>query len=200
MDTTRRWFSSLPAAAVATAVLFLILAALIRQQGDVQLTEDRSVDINITRQILETQQTQEADFKRPVLDRPPPPPPMVQDLSFRPTVSGQLGALPDFSRTDLNIGAGFNPDRDAQPLVRIPPQYPDRCQQRAAAEEHVVVTFDVTPEGAVVNARVLDSTNTCFHSAAIRSVERWKYQPKIVDGKAQPRRGVQTQITFQLEK
>lgn len=197
MDETRRWSSSLPAAAAATAVLFLMLAALIRQNEVVTLTEDRSVEINVTRQIEETDRA--AELKRPVLDQPPPPPPMVQDPNFRPTVTGQL-PLPDFSKMNLNIGTGFNSDRDAQPLVRIPPQYPDRCQSRAGSEESVVVTFDVTPEGAVVNAKVVDSTNSCFHSAAIRSVERWKYQPKILDGRAQPRRGVITQLTFQNVK
>ncbi len=199
MTPKARLIASLPIAVLVTIALFLTLAALIRQQGEVQLSEDRSVDINVTRQIKETRTDANLEFKRPVLDQPPPPPPVTHDVSFRPTVTGQLGELPDFSKTDLNIGAAFNPDRDAQPLVRIPPQYPSRCQNRAANFEYVLVQFDVTPEGSVVNAEVLDASNACFNRAALRSVERWKFQPKVVDNKAQPRRGVQTQITFQLE-
>ena len=88
--------------------------------------------------------------------------------------------------------------RDAQPLVRIPPQYPERCQTRAGSKETVFLQFDVTPDGTTTNIQVIDSTNSCFNSAASRSVERWKYQPKIVDNEPQWRRGVQTQITFEL--
>ena len=100
--------------------------------------------------------------------------------------------------TTLNVGTGFNPDRDAQPLVRIPPQYPERCMQRASNKETVFVEFDVTPDGTTTNIRVVDTTNSCLNSAATKSVERWKYQPKIVENKAEWRRGVQTAITFEL--
>ncbi|MEQ8936567.1 MAG: energy transducer TonB, partial [Amphiplicatus sp.] len=93
-----------------------------------------------------------------------------------------------------------NPDRDAQPLVRIPPQYPERCMSRAKARENVLVEFDVAPEGTTTNIKVVDSTNSCLNSAAVRSVERWKYQPKIVDNQAQWRRGVQTNVAFELSE
>lgn len=198
MTTTVRLFSGLPAAAIITALLFLILAALIRQQGEVQLTEDRSVSINITRQLEDRSTQKEAEFKRPVLDQPPPPPPVVHDPSFRPTVSAQLGNLPDFSKAQVDIGTGFNPDRDAQPLVRIPPQYPDQCQRGAKPREVVTVEFNVTPEGTVVNPQVVDSTNSCFNRAALRAVERWRYQPRIVDNQARPRFGVRTTLVFNL--
>jgi len=198
MGSIVRLVIGFPAAALVTVVLFLVMGALIRQQAEVQLTEDKSVSINITRQIEDTQTNVEQEFQRPTLDTPPPPPPAVNDTTFRPTVSGQIGELPDFSNTNLDIGSGFNPDRDAQPLVRVPPQYPQNCQSRASNNEYVVVQFDVTPEGTVVNPQVIDSSNSCFHRAATRSVERWKYRPKIVDEQAQPRYGVQTTIRFQL--
>ncbi|MEX0916109.1 MAG: energy transducer TonB, partial [Wenzhouxiangellaceae bacterium] len=160
---------------------------------------DRSVQINVTRQLQDTADRRTEDFQRPVLDQPPPPPPTVTDPSFRPQMSVQLGALPDLSSVDIDIGTGFNPDRDAQPLVRIPPQYPQRCMARADKRESVLVEFDVTPEGTVVNPRVLDSTNSCLENAATRAVERWRYNPKIVDNVAAPRVGVRTTIEFRLE-
>lgn len=198
MKSFGRLFTGLPGAVIVTAILFLILAALIRQDQSVQLTEDQSVEINVTRQLEDTSLQQQAEFQRPVLDEPPPPPPSVNDPSFRPNISGQIGDLPDFSDADLDIGTGFNPDRDAQPMVRIPPRYPDMCQSRAQGVETVVVEFDVTPEGAVVNGRVLEASNACFHRAALRAVERWKYEPKMEGGEAQPRYDVRTQFTFRL--
>lgn len=198
MNAIARLSTGLPGAVLVTALLFLVLAALIRQDDVVTLDEDPTVEINVTRQLQDTEVRHQAEFQRPVLDEPPPPPPASHDTDFKPTVSGRIGELPDFSQAELDIGTGFNPDRDAQPMVRIPPQYPGRCQSRAAPVERVVVEFDVTPEGAVVNPEVIDSTNSCFHRAALRAVERWKYEPKVQDGQAQPRYGVRTQFTFQL--
>lgn len=199
MNNVIRLFTGLPGAVLVTSLIFLVLAAVISNQGDVQLTEDKSVQINVTRQLQDTSQQRTEDFQRPVLDEPPPPPPTVNDPSFRPEMSVQLGALPDLSNVDIDIGTGFNPDRDAQPLVRIPPQYPQRCMARAENREAVLVEFDVTPEGTVVNPRAIESTNSCFNSAAMRAVERWRYNPKIVDNVAEPRVGVRTTIEFQLE-
>lgn len=194
-----RVVTGLPGAFVVTMLIFLLLATVISQQQDVVLTEDRSVQINITRKLDDRSDQAAEDFERPVLDQPPPPPPMVSDPSFRPSMDVQMGALPDMG-ADLNIGSGFNPDRDAQPLVRIPPQYPQRCQRSARLLETVVVEFNVTPEGNVINPSVVNTTNACFNQAAMRAVTRWRYQPRVVDGVAQPRFGVRTAIDFRMEE
>lgn len=199
MNNIIRLITGLPGGIIVTAAVFMILATVISTRDDVQLSEDRSVQINVTRQLQDTETQANRDFQRPVLDQPPPPPPTVTDPSFRPEMSVQVGALPDLSGVDVDIGTGFNPDRDAQPLVRIPPQYPQRCMTRASPEESVTVEFDVTPEGSVVNPRVLESTNSCLNRAAMRAVERWRYNPKIVDNVAKPRLGVRTTLVFQLE-
>jgi len=200
MSSVIRLISGIPGAVIVTSVLFLLLATVIQQQQEVQLSEDRSVEINVTRQLEDNTQQRPEDFQRPVLDQPPPPPPTVSDPSFRPSMDVQMGALPDFSGADIDIGTGFNPDRDAQPLVRIPPQYPTQCMRAASNLEMVVVEFDVTPEGSVVSPRVVESTNACFNRAALRAVERWRYQPRVVDNVAQPRFGVRTAIDFGMEE
>lgn len=200
MNNAIRLITGLPGALVVTSAIFLILATVIAPREDVQLSEDRSVEINVTRQLRDTTALRTEDFQRPVLDQPPPPPPTVTDPSFRPQVSAQIGALPDLSNVDIDIGTGFNPDRDAQPLVRIPPQYPQRCMARADPSESVLVEFDVTPEGTVVNTRVIESSNSCFNRAAMRAVERWRYNPKIVDNVPEPRFGVRHVIEFALEE
>ncbi len=199
MNNLIRLIIGLPGAILVTSLIFLVLATVISTRQDVQLTEDRSVQINVTRQLQDTADQRTEDFQRPVLDQPPPPPPAVTDPSFRPTMNVQIGALPDLSSVDVDIGTGFNPDRDAQPLVRIPPQYPQRCMSRAEDSESVMVEFDVTPEGTVVNARVIQSSNSCFNRAAMRAVERWRYNPKIVDDAPQPRFGVRHVLEFALE-
>ena len=89
------------------------------------------------------------------------------------------------------------PDKEAEPLVRIPPQYPERCRETAKQKEHVFLKFDVTPDGRTRNIRAITSSNRCYIRAAKRSVERWKFQPKIIDGNPAWRRGVETVVTFE---
>lgn len=198
MGSAIRLILGVPGAAIVTALLFLAMAWMIRQ--DAQLAEEKApLNISITQQLQDTNLSANKEFKRPTLDTPPPPPPAVVDPSNRPALEGVRAQVPQIN-ANLNIGTGFNPDRDAQPLVRIPPQYPERCMQRAGAKETVFVEFDVTPDGTTTNIRVVDTTNSCLNSAATKSVERWKYQPKIVENKAEWRRGVQTAITFELSE
>lgn len=200
MSNFLRLLGGIPGAVIVTVGLFLLLATVITQRQDVQLDEDKSVDINVTRQIEDRADQRREDFQRPVLDQPPPPPPMVSDPTFRPTMAVQMGAMPDLSGVDVDIGTGFNPDRDAQPLVRIPPQYPTQCMTRARELETVTLEFDVTPEGNVVDPEVINTTNPCFNRAAVRAVLRWRYNPRVVDNVAQPRFGVRTAIDFNLEE
>lgn len=197
MGSLARLMVGIPGAALITAALFLSMAYMIRQTA--QLDEEReAVSIEITAKMQDSDlRNANKEFKRPTLDTPPPPPPAVNDPSNRPALGGVRAAIPQLN-VNLSIGSGFNPDRDAQPLVRIPPQYPERCQTRAGVRETVFLQFDVTPDGTTTNIQVVDSTNSCFNREAARSVERWKYQPKIVDNEPQWRRGVQTQITFEL--
>ncbi len=194
-----RMATGLPGAVIITTIIFLLLASVIARHQDVELTDDISIQINVLRQLEDRTTQRMEDFQRPVLDQPPPPPPVVTDPSFRPSMAVTMGAMPDMGAADLDIGTGFNPDRDAQPLVRIPPEYPGRCFQGARPLETVVVEFDVTPEGTVINPRVVETTSTCFNRAAMRAVERWRYQPRIVNEVAQPRFGVRTAIDFALE-
>ena len=196
MGSAIRLILGIPGAAVVTALLFMAMAWMIKQ--DAQLGDEKPpLNINITQQLEDTNLSSNKEFKRPTLDTPPPPPPAVVDASNRPALDGVRAQVPQLN-TNLSIGTGFNPDRDAQPLVRIPPQYPERCMSRAGAKETVFVEFDVTPDGTTTNIRVVETTNSCLNSAATKSVERWKYQPKIVENKAEWRRGVQTAITFEL--
>lgn len=197
MGSAFRLIAGVPGAIIVTGLLFLFMAAMIRQQ--VRLDDEKAaVNISITAQLADTDLgNANRDIKRPTLDAPPPPPPAVNDPSNRPALDGVGAAVPQID-ANLSIGSGFNPDRDAQPLVRIPPQYPERCMGRADASESVAVQFDVTPDGQTTNIEVVQTSNSCLNRAAVRSVQRWKYQPKIVDNEAQWRRGVQTVITFEL--
>ena len=89
-------------------------------------------------------------------------------------------------------------DFDARPVARVPPQYPEKCMRRAETKEAVAIRFDITENGETENIRIIETTNKCLNDAAVKSVEKWQYHPKTVNGKAVARPGVETVITFVL--
>ncbi|MEL7489858.1 MAG: energy transducer TonB [Pseudomonadota bacterium] len=89
-------------------------------------------------------------------------------------------------------------DFDARPIKRIPPNYPDRCQRSATRRETVFLEYDVTAKGRTENIRVIDTTNACFNTNAARSVQKWRFKPRMRDGVPVRRPNVQTSIAFEL--
>jgi protein TonB len=86
----------------------------------------------------------------------------------------------------------------AVPLIRIEPQYPVKAA-RAGTEGWVQMKFDITPQGTVENVEVVKSQpRRIFNQAAKRALLKWKYRPKIIEGKpvAQPQQYVQ--LDFKL--
>lgn len=199
MQSLVRLILGTPLALIFTAALFLVMYALITDDN-LQLDDERdAVKIDLGRKIQDTEIANQNAFDRPNLDQPPPPP-AINTADFQPEVQGVSAVTPEFD-SNLDIGTGFNPDRDAQPLVRIPPQYPDRCQGRGnPGDKRVTVEFDVTPDGQTTNPRVVNTDDSCLNRYAERAVLNWKYQPKIVDGEATPRFGVRTTFVFRLEE
>ncbi len=200
MTSIIRLIAGVPLAGLVTVILFLVMYALISSEAELADKKD-PVKINLGRKIQDTDLANQNQFDRPQLDQPPPPPPAINNADFKPEVEGVQAVTPSFD-TKVDIGSGFNPDRDAQPLVRIPPQYPDRCQGRTdpGVRKRVRVEFDVTTDGQTTSPRVLSSDDSCLDRYATRAVLRWKYQPKIVQGEPQPRIGVQTTFIFILEE
>jgi protein TonB len=63
----------------------------------------------------------------------------------------------------------------------------------------VLLGFSVDQLGRVKNPQVIDAQPANgFNRAAIDAVSRYKYKPKVFDGKAVWVHGVQTSMTFQL--
>jgi TonB family protein len=86
---------------------------------------------------------------------------------------------------------------DPQPIVRIPPEVPPN----ARGDGWVLVQFDVSETGTVVNARVLAAEpEGVFEKSALRAIERWRYRPAVIDGRAAPRRGLRVKLSFVLEE
>ncbi len=98
------------------------------------------------------------------------------------------------------LGSAAPSDTEAVPMVRVQPMYPPEAAQRRI-EGWVVVEFTITENGSVKNPRVVDAhPSSIFNHAALRSIRKWKYKPKIENGKRVEWPGVRTKLTFKLDE
>ncbi len=193
-----RWLAIIPAA-IVTVGLFVLMMSLISEEfkpeDKIELSD---FEINPTVEdvkIIE-RETKVTEIKQ--IETPPPPPQIERAKADQPSepVATLEGAIPEFEapkidRSQFEIAVS---DRDAQPLVRIPPQMPPRAEKSG----HCRVKFNVSPEGQPFDVVATYCTERLFERPSIRSVQKWKYNPKIQDGRPVGRTGVESKITFRL--
>ena len=132
------------------------------------------------------------------MDIPPPPPDIKTAISEKPVeapvrIDGDIPPI-KLATLELNTHTFTESDRDALPIVRVPPIMPPRAQRSG----HCMVRFDVSAEGTPLNVEATYCSDNIFKRATIKSVQKWKYKPKIRDGLAMSRSGVESRVTFQL--
>jgi len=132
------------------------------------------------------------------VETPPPPPRIEQVEASEPTVEivSLDGDIPDFDMPEINQ-ADFVitvSDREVQPLVRISPIMPPRAEKSG----HCRVRFNVSAEGTPFDVQATYCTQSLFERATIKSVQKWKFNPKIVNGRPVAMRGVENQVTYKL--
>lgn len=204
MASLIRLLIGVPIAGVITFLLFMLMQSLIFTEEVVleEASEDLRIVIN---EEVEQMDIRQRDVTLDDVEdvQPPPPPPQIERAAAdapSEDMSSIMGEMPAFDEPSLAGDAvSFSvSDRDAQPLVRINPDYPMRAAERGVTGD-CTVTFDVTPDGVTTNIRILDCDSSLFERNAIRAVERWRYQPKIVEGTAVRRTGVVTEFNFRLD-
>lgn len=157
------------------------------------------VRVEYTRQVIDT----EAETKRKdkVARKPPPtpvdPPEIDVDPGFENVV---LVGRPEFVRPPRPIrGISSGTDRDVIPLVRFEPEYPPRAIARNI-EGWVRVQFTIAANGSIVDPIIVAAEPAgTFEEAALAAIRRWRYQPRVEDGVAVERVGLQTVIRFDLK-
>ena len=195
MFATRAPFAAV-GGAVCSAAIFLALAQLVSLPFTVQPNE-QALRIDFTPQRKDTPVESKRD---PKVTRTPPP--VVRGVEG-PTTNGvevtpvQHVVPTIVIATSNGGGLTVGADRDALPLVRVPPDYPPAARN---IEGWVQVRFSVTATGSVRDAVVVASEpGTIFDDAALEAVARWRYNPRVAAGVAVERVGLQTVISFELE-
>jgi protein TonB len=192
---------ALAVGAIFTTSVFWLLWTLVGSTLPTDaLREATRIDFSRMRRDTEVQTKRDEKVDR---ERPPPTPEV-------PRMSLSMGGLENnvaqltpvidtrgaMSRLTMSAGS----DRDVIPLVRIAPEYPPRALSRGL-EGWVQVQFTITATGTVKDPVVVNAEpKGIFDDAALKSIARWRYNPKVEGGVAVERVGVQTIIRFQLEQ
>ena len=197
-----RWLVSMALALLITLALFYVMQALIATgaQLEQRVTVVKMVDATMPE--IEMEVVREVEKPQPIeqLDTPPPDVPDRQmNMDSSPSLQIQRAAVN--IDADMSIGGASISITDGEmlPLVNVTPQYPNRAASRGI-EGWCQVAFTVTETGGVRDVVVVDAEpQGIFDSSSIRAAEKFKFQPKVVDGKGVEVPNVQYVFRYQLE-
>ncbi len=120
--------------------------------------------------------------------------------------------MPDFLSPQFGKFSSSN-DADVLPIFKVSPKYPTNTIKRCV-EAWVLVNFSVSSTGEVINPTVIDfepgketkwqqsilNLGNPFARNAIRAIKKWRYKPRIEDGKAVLTENVEHLFTWGLDE
>lgn len=192
--------------AVVTFALFAFMSFLVNLGGERIAKSDPTppIMINPDREDSKTSQTQRFKPKPPPPpDAPPPPAAAEPDTSDADTgMSFDIGGV-QVAGVEAGMsgpGTGLGGDGDATPIFRIEPRYPIKAA-RDGKEGYVVLSFTINEIGGVDDVKVIEAKpKRLFDKEARRALKRWKYKPRVVDGKPEKVPGQTVRLDFNLDK
>ncbi len=156
-------------------------------------------------ELMQPRQERPPEFKKVLPEKPLPPqqPPMAKSLLT--TSDSGLDVKPiDTVLPPINLGVSDSngvqaPEQDATPVVRMEPKYPVDAA-RDGVEGWVELRFSIDTAGQVQDVQVVNAEpRRIFDKAAVQALKRWKYRPKVVDGKAIAQTGLAVRLDFNLD-
>ncbi len=191
--------------AAVTFALFSFMAFLVSSSDRVkeEAAENIIVEVNTT------PPKSSAETRRRVPPPPPPPPktppkPQAPEPEANNNTGGITFNMPGVQLGGASAGisapgAGFGRDGDATPIVRIEPKYPIQAA-RDGKEGYVILSFTINEIGGVEDVKVIEAQpKRIFDKEAKRALRKWKYKPKVVDGKPQKQVGLTVQLDFKMD-
>ncbi|OEE70805.1 energy transducer TonB [Vibrio splendidus] len=204
-----RLFLALPLAGALGLALFSFMAWMVDNghQRSPDNSETLSFNMVMVEQEQEVQRRQRAVPEKPEMPEPPPEAKTPQSQA-EVTPLNSMSSLPSL---DLNTSvdglainaptfSDFGSNQQAMPLYRVEPRYPAKALKRGA-EGHVIMSFTIDETGRPIDIQVTDANpRRMFEREAMRALKKWKYQPKVVDGKAIAQVGQTVKLEFKLAK
>ncbi|MEZ8462954.1 energy transducer TonB [Vibrio splendidus] len=204
-----RLFLALPLAGALGLALFSFMAWMVDNghQRSPDNSETLSFNMVMVEQEQEVQRRQRAVPEKPEMPEPPPEAKTSQSQA-EVTPLNSMSSLPSL---DLNTSidglainaptfSDFGSNQQAMPLYRVEPRYPAKALKRGA-EGHVIMSFTIDETGRPIDIQVTEANpRRMFEREAMRALKKWKYQPKVVDGKAIAQVGQTVKLEFKLAK
>ena len=195
-------------ALVVSTGIFALMEGMVNSEADFDRNGQNQAVIDFVRLKQDSDtQLKERQKKEPPKPKKPPVPQeavaennaAVKQLAIKmPQITPDLSLANKNLLGDAQIGMGFG-DGDVIPLVRMPAQYPSKAKRRNI-EGFVKARLEINAEGTVDSVEIIDSNpKGIFERSAIRALYKYKFKPKMVDGKPQPQTATQT-LEFNLDK
>lgn len=136
------------------------------------------------------ERVREMPKRKPPPEQPPPPQVSTIDTGQASAIdvpkqafsASALGTTSFKPRGEIGLDAARS-DAEATPVVRVAPIYPRRAAEQGK-EGSVTVRFRVGTAGQVIAPEVIAADPPgWFERAALKAVRKWKYKPKVVDGR-----------------
>lgn len=198
-----RFIASTSLGLFVALMLFWVMHTLISGTSDIKRSDDSAVRldfIKVDQDELENVKKRTPPPEPEPPEKPPPPPKITVDNPDQPARNMPKMDMP---RISLGLTSGSGPylgrwsagdpgaEGDIIPIVRIEPQFPREALLKGI-NGWVEVEFTIEPDGSVSNPKVVDSQPPrIFDRNALRAIYKWKFKPRIVDGKPVARRAKQ---------
>ncbi|HCG7757903.1 energy transducer TonB [Vibrio parahaemolyticus] len=194
-----RYLASIALALIVSLGLFWGMDKLVNKERHELVSNDDQRMVDFIR-IKPDEKVQE---KKRELPKPPPPkrPPPPPEMKVTSTVKPVMDQVPmDMPKLDLpvNVTGGsvlghYSQGGGAQmvgsggptPLATFQPQMPRKAAKAGIEKGVVLLEFTVNARGAVEDIKVLKETprRLGLGQAARKTISKWTFKPKLVDGK-----------------
>ncbi|HSC67398.1 MAG TPA: TonB family protein [Cellvibrio sp.] len=195
--------------AIVTLCLLLLMNLLINNQFDlpdessaVRVAAIHMPNISIEARIEDVKPIKPELQETPPLEIPSPAfdAPQLSPDSF--AINGSLTT----DRAPVRPGALAVNEGEYLPIVKVPAEYPSAALSRGI-EGYCTVVYTVTETGTTRDVQPVagecvtkdGQSTTVFDRASVRAASKFKYKPKVVDGKPIEVNGVKNRFIYEMK-
>ncbi len=198
--TLKRYIPSAVLAFGVTCGLGVFMAGMIKVEFAPQKrAESLGFEINTDETIICKLSNRKAPALLEKVETPPAPTQIDKGTTEKVKVPPKtLEGDPNVFDPEIILVAGpamIAMDRNVQPIFRIAPQMPLRAERSG----HCKVRFDVNAQGVPMNVKASYCSQSLFSRPTVKSVQKWKFNPRIKDGFPVAMTGLTNIVRFQLQ-
>jgi protein TonB len=194
---------------VTTLGLLYLMNSLVNTEFE-QPDASKSVKIPDIRMANTKIETRIEDAKPEKPQEPETQPDLPEPEFDAPSVSAEsLNMAAPVAKAGIDVGANSLAFSEGEylPIVKVPPEYPSTALSRGI-EGFCTVVYTVTETGTTRDPVPIDSQcitkdgkpTTVFNRASVKAALKFKYKPKVVDGKPVEVPGVKNKFTYEMQK